>query len=175
MRVFCRWNGSPSNTCGMRRRRKSIPDSSSFLNALAAPRGRVRRTRAVNVLEIVDVAAIRRKLALRDASLDHPNDHPATALVPASPQTNRLLCRGGHLHAHPQRLQRAFLPHISSSGFYFRRGISGRECSPGRSASAASPGGRLWIFRIVRLCHIVLGHTVPRQGKTNRFFRRALL
>ena len=139
-----------------------------FLERIGSAARQGQQARPVRVLEIVDVAAIRRKLALRVHLLDHAHDHAAAAR-PGKPANEQVVSRGGHLHAHPQRPQRAVLPHVSRSGFNFRGGLEGN--SRGIAAPAQLFRRQALIFRVVRLSFA----WDPLLKKIEGFFRRALL
>src|SRR4029077_9900673 len=76
---------------------------------LAARQGQ--QARAVNVLEIVDVAAIRRGLSLEAHFLNHADDHPA-ATGAGKTADEQVVSRGVQLNAHAQGAQRAILSQV---------------------------------------------------------------
>ena len=87
----------------------------------------------VRVLEIIDVAAVRRGLILRVQVLDHPHDHAAAARSRKTAD-KQVVAGGGQLDSHPQRAQGALLPHVAPGGLDlcrgFERNVSGIAMPP---------------------------------------------
>ena len=96
-----------------------MPDSTSFLKRIGVAARQREQARTVRILEIVHVAAIRRRLALRAHVFDHAHDHSAAARA-GKPANEKIVAGRGQLHAHAQRAQRALLPHIVRRGLDLR-------------------------------------------------------
>ena len=101
-----------------------MPDCMSFLKPLAWPRGKREQARPVRILEIVDVAAVGRRLGLRLQLLDHALDHAAAAGAGKAADKDVVAGRG-QLDAHLQRAQGAVLAHGALDGLGLRGGFVG--------------------------------------------------
>ena len=76
------------------------------------------QARPVGILEIIHVAAIGSRLALRVQSFDHAHDHAAAA-GSGKPADEKVVAGRGQFHAHAQGAQRAFLPGIAGRRRHF--------------------------------------------------------
>ena len=129
------------------------------------------QARAVGVLEIVDVAAVRRGLGLRMQILDHPHDHAAAA-GSGKPADEQVVSGSGQFDAHAQRAQRALLAHIARGRLDLRPSFR-TECSRDRSATgvfpAAGPRASGWEFLAIRrlIGSVLKGVTLARRSSTS--------
>ena len=80
------------------------------------------QSRTVRQFEIVHVAAVERLFGGRMKLFDHAGDGSAAA-GSGQPAHKNVVTRGGKLHAHLQRTQRAFLPNEALSQLGLRSGF----------------------------------------------------
>ena len=128
------------------------------------------QSRAVGVLEIVDVAAVRRGLRLRMQILDHAHDHAAAAGSGKSAD-EQVVSGSSQFDAHLQRAQGALLAHIARGrldlGRRFEGNARGIAAPPEfiRRQARVLEDGSSWPYGVSSV--VLKGVTLARRSSTS--------